>query len=128
MRVGRLSVLLVALVAIFLAYNRDSSILSLVSNAWAGFGAAFGPVVILSLYWKNMNRNGALAGMIVGAATVLVWIYAPVSINGQSLSSMMYEIVPGFILCTLTILIVSRLTNGAESSIKEVFEQMEEQH
>ncbi|NQY65171.1 MAG: sodium/proline symporter PutP [Alteromonadaceae bacterium] len=127
-RVGRLSVLLVALVAIFLAYNRDSSILSLVSNAWAGFGAAFGPVVILSLYWKNMNRNGALAGMIVGAATVLVWIYAPVSINGQSLSSMMYEIVPGFILCTLTILIVSRLTNGAESSIKEVFEQMEEQH
>ncbi|NQY36697.1 MAG: sodium/proline symporter PutP [Alteromonadaceae bacterium] len=127
-RVGRLSVLLVALVAIFLAYNRDSSILSLVSNAWAGFGAAFGPVVILSLYWKNMNRNGALAGMIVGAATVLVWIYAPIGIDGQSLSSVMYEIVPGFILCTLTILIVSQLTNGAESSTKEVFAQMEEKH
>jgi len=127
-RVGRLSVLLVALVAIFLAYNRDSSILSLVSNAWAGFGAAFGPVVILSLYWKGMNRTGALSGMIVGALTVLIWIYAPITINGQALSSVMYEIVPGFILSLLTIYTVSHFTGGAEQSVIKVFEQMEANH
>jgi len=107
--VGRISVCLVALVAIYLAYDRDSSILSLVSNAWAGFGAAFGPVVIGSLYWKNMTRNGALAGMITGAVTVLFWIYAPITIGGESLSSVMYEIVPGFILCSVVIYVVSKL-------------------
>ncbi|MEC8328756.1 MAG: sodium/proline symporter PutP [Pseudomonadota bacterium] len=109
--VGRISVLAVALLAIFLAYDRDSSILSLVSNAWAGFGAAFGPVVILSLYWSRMTKQGALAGIISGAVTVLLWIYLPVSVNGDSLSSLMYEIVPGFIIATLAIVIVSRLTD-----------------
>ncbi|PCI63479.1 MAG: sodium/proline symporter PutP [Gammaproteobacteria bacterium] len=107
--VGRISVFLVALVAIYLAYDRNSSILSLVSNAWAGFGAAFGPVVIGSLYWKKMTRNGALAGMLTGAITVLLWIYVPITINGQSLSSVMYEIVPGFILCSLVIYVVSNM-------------------
>ncbi|HCM47045.1 MAG TPA: sodium/proline symporter PutP, partial [Colwellia sp.] len=95
--VGRISVFVVALVAIYLAYDRDSSILSLVSNAWAGFGAAFGPVIIGCLYWKDMTRNGALAGMLSGAITVLIWIYAPITIGGQALSAVMYEIVPGFI-------------------------------
>lgn len=108
--VGRISVLAVALLAIFLAYDRESSILSLVSNAWAGFGAAFGPVVILSLYWSRMTKQGALAGIISGAVTVLLWIYLPISVNGDSLSSLMYEIVPGFIIATLAIVIVSRLT------------------
>ncbi|WP_206485792.1 sodium/proline symporter PutP [Thalassotalea sp. G2M2-11] len=108
--VGRISVFLVALVAIYLAYDRNSSILSLVSNAWAGFGAAFGPVVIGCLYWKKMTRNAALAGMITGALTVLFWIYAPITINGQSLSSVMYEIVPGFLLSSLVIYLVSQLT------------------
>lgn len=110
--VGRISVLIVALMAIFLAYDRESSILSLVSNAWAGFGAAFGPVVILSLYWSRMNKQGALAGIITGAATVLLWIYLPIQIGGQSLSSYMYEIVPGFIMATLAIVVVSKLTSA----------------
>jgi sodium/proline symporter len=126
--VGRLSVLLVALLAIYLAYDRDSSILSLVSNAWAGFGAAFGPVVILSLYWKKMNRNGALAGMIVGAGTVLLWIYAPVTIDGKSLSATMYEIVPGFILSTITVVLVSIMTGSVDKSMEETFEEMENLH
>ena len=126
--VGRISVFLVALVAIFLAYDRDSSILTLVSNAWAGFGAAFGPVVILSLYWSKMNRNGALAGMLVGAATVLFWIYAPITLNGQSLSAFMYEIVPGFILCTLTIVVVSKLTGEPEKSVSSQFDEMLKSH
>jgi len=126
--VGRISVFLVALVAIFLAYDRDSSILSLVSNAWAGFGAAFGPVVIGSLYWKAMTRNAALAGMITGAATVLFWIYAPITLNGQSLSSVMYEIVPGFILCTLVIFIVSKASPNKDPELVSKFNEMLKQH
>jgi len=126
--VGRVSVAIVALVAVFLAYDRDSSILSLVSNAWAGFGAAFGPVVILSLYWKEMNRNGALSGMLVGAATVLFWIYAPIAIDGQPLSATVYEIVPGFILCFVTIIVVSKATYQAQPDIDNTFDKMLEHH
>jgi len=126
--VGRISVLVVALVAIYLAYDRNSSILSLVSNAWAGFGAAFGPVIIGSLYWKGMTRNGALAGIISGAVTVLIWIYAPITIDGQSLSSLMYEIVPGFIVCSIAIFIVSKLSPKVEESISTTFDEMLEHH
>ena len=127
-RVGRISVFIVALIAIYLAYDRDSSILSLVSNAWAGFGAAFGPVVIGALYWKKMTRNGALAGIMSGAITVLFWIYAPVTINGQTLSTIMYEIVPGFIVCSSAIYIVSILAPNTEESINLKFEQMLTHH
>ncbi|XQW85942.1 sodium/proline symporter PutP [Thalassotalea piscium] len=126
--VGRLSVLLVAVVAVFLAFDRNSSILTLVSNAWAGFGAAFGPVVILSLHWKKMNRNGALAGMLVGALTVLFWIYAPLTIDGQSLSSVIYEIVPGFILSFITVIVVSKLTYNPNEEIEKTFERVLEHH
>jgi sodium/proline symporter len=116
--VGRLSVALVALVAIALAYNRDSSILSLVSNAWAGFGAAFGPITLLSLYWVGLTRIGAISGMMAGAATVLFWIYAPLTINGQSLSSIIYEIVPGFILGGVTAIVVSLMTQSVSDTIR----------
>ncbi len=126
--VGRLSVALVALVAVFLAYDRNSSILTLVSNAWAGFGAAFGPLVIMSLYWKKMNRHGALAGMLTGAFTVLVWIYAPITINGESLSSVMYEIVPGFIMASIAIVVVSRLTSKEQPELEAVFDQVAAKH
>lgn len=126
--VGRISVCLVALVAVYFAYDRDSTILTLVSNAWAGFGAAFGPVIIGSLYWKKMTRNGALAGMITGAATVLLWIYLPFTINGQTLSSLMYEIVPGFILCSLVIYIVSSMAPQADSAILAQHDEMLTHH
>ena len=126
--VGRVSVFLVALVAIFLAYDRESSILSLVSNAWAGFGAAFGPVVILSLYWRKMTGKGALAGMLTGAGTVLLWIYSPLTINGQSLSSTMYEIVPGFIFSTIAIILVSHFTKITDDDIEKTFDKVVEIH
>jgi len=126
--VGRISVLLVALVAIYLAYDRNSTILTLVSNAWAGFGAAFGPVVIASLYWKKMNRNGALAGMVTGALTVLLWIHAPFTINGQAPSAVMYEIVPGFILCSLAIYVVSNFTADASSEVFDKYDEMLTHH
>ncbi len=122
--VGRLSVLVVALCAIYLAYDRDSSILSLVSNAWAGFGAAFGPLVLFSLYWRRMNLSGALAGMLVGAGTVLFWIYAPLTVNGQTLSALVYEIVPGFILSSLAIVVVSLMTREPETALVDVFDEV----
>jgi sodium/proline symporter len=122
--VGRLSVLAVSLVAIALAFDRSSNILSLVSNAWAGFGAAFGPIVILSLFWRGVTRDGALAGMVVGAVTVLFWLYAPITIDGQSLSSVLYEIVPGFALSFVTTLVVSMVGRPAQPQIQAQFDEV----
>ena len=115
--VGRLAVVLVSLVAIYLAYDPTSNVLTLVSNAWAGFGAAFGPLVILSLMWRRVTRNGALAGMIVGAATVLFWVFAPVLPDGAALTTVIYEIVPGFILATLATVIVSLMGRPPETVV-----------
>ena len=114
--VGRFSIVAVALLAIFLAHNRDSSILSLVSNAWAGFGAAFGPVVLLSLFWARMTRQGALAGIVVGASAVLFWIYGDFTINNQTPSDYIYEIVPGFFAGAIAIFIVSLLTKSQQDT------------
>ena len=125
--VGRIAVLVVAMVAIALAYDRNSTILSLVSNAWAGFGAAFGPLIVLSLYWKRMTFAGALSGIISGAATVLFWIYAPVLDNGQSLSSLVYEIVPGVIVSTLCIVVVSKLSKAPAEDVLALFDDMRQQ-
>jgi SSS family solute:Na+ symporter len=123
---GRLSVIAVALVSIFLAYDRDSTILTLVSNAWAGFGAAFGPLVLFSLFKREMTRRAALGGMVVGAVTVLLWIYLPVTINGQALGDWMYEIVPGFILSSLTIIILSK-TGKPREGVTETFDEFQKQ-
>ena len=108
--VGRAMVLLVALVAIGLAANPDNRVLGLVSYAWAGFGAAFGPVVILSVLWKGMTRNGALAGMLLGALTVILW-------KNFFAWTGLYEIIPGFILATLGILIFSRIGAGPSAAM-----------
>ena len=124
--VGRLSVFAVAVVAGLLALDRDSTVLSLVSNAWAGFGAAFGPLVIFSLYWKAMTKQGAMAGMLVGALTVLIWIYAPITIGGEHLSSLMYEIVPGFICSSVAIYLVSKLTAENNEPVIEQFAEMKQ--
>ena len=122
--VGRLSVLAVSAVAIGLAFDRTSSILSLVSNAWAGFGAAFGPIILLGLFWQRFNRQGALAGMISGAVVVLFWIYAPIEIGGESLSGLLYEIVPGFIVASLAAIGATLLTEQPSSAISNRHEQM----
>ncbi len=121
--VGRACVLLVALVSILLAYDPESTILGLVANAWAGFGAAFGPVVILSLTWRRLTRNGALAGILVGAGTVLVWIYAPVLDGGATLSSALYEIVPGFVLGGLAAVLVSLAGPRPPESVVRTFDE-----
>ena len=110
--VGRVSVVLVGLVAAVIASDPDSQVLGLVSNAWAGFGAAFGPLIILSLMWSRTNGAGAIAGMVVGAATVMIWIAL-----GWNASFMggpgVYEIIPGFIAAFIAILAVSSATADA---------------
>lgn len=123
--VGRISVLLVALVSIMLASNPESSVLSLVSHAWAGFGAAFAPLVIFSLTWRRMNRNGAVAGMVVGALTVILWVYGGFEYNGMPLNDWLYAIVPGFLFSTIAIFVVSIMTGGPKPSVSVKFKEME---
>lgn len=123
--VGRISVIAVAVVSILVASDPESSVLGLVSNAWAGFGAAFGPLVIFSLVWRGMNRNGAVAGMVVGALTVILWVYGPFQMNGMALNSWLYAIVPGFILSTIAIFAVSIMTGGPKPSVSAKFREME---
>lgn len=117
--VGRLATLAVALVAIGLALDRSSNILSLVGNAWAGFGAAFGPVILLSLHWKRMTATAALAGIVSGAATVLIWLYAPFTLNGAAPSETLYELAPGFVVSLLTTVLVAKLGRAAPAKIEE---------
>lgn len=122
--VGRLSVLAVALVAIGLALDRSSNILTLVSNAWAGFGAAFGPLILLSLYWRGMTRSGAIAGMITGAVTVLLWIYGPFTWNGEPLTATLYEMIPGFLASTIAAVVVSLIAASPRRKIVEKYDEM----
>ncbi|WPP45649.1 sodium/proline symporter PutP [Pseudomonas sp. AN-1] len=119
--VGRAMVLLVAVIAIAIASNPESKVLGLVSYAWAGFGAAFGPVVIFSLLWKGMTRNGALAGMLLGAVTVVLWK------NFFGWTGL-YEIIPGFILCTLGILIFSRIGSAPSAAMLKRFDEAEKEY
>ncbi|OZT14017.1 sodium/proline symporter [Priestia aryabhattai] len=118
--VGRLAVLGVAIIGILLSLNPNDTILGLVGYAWAGFGSAFGPAVLLSLYWKKMTRWGALAGMIVGAATVLIWVNVP------GLSEALYEMIPGFVLSFLAVIVVSLLTKDPSKRVQGTFVEMEE--
>ncbi|WP_067221580.1 sodium/proline symporter PutP [Marinomonas gallaica] len=117
--VGRLGVVALSIIALILAFNPESSVLGLVSYAWAGFGAAFGPAVILSLFWRNMNRNGALAGILVGGITIVVWK----QISGGIFD--VYEIVPGFILSTLAIVVVSLMSGAPEKKVLDTFDSYE---
>ena len=123
--IGRLLVLAVAMIAMVLAEDPDSRVLGLTAYAWAGFGAAFGPVVILSLIWKRMTAIGALAGMISGAVVVVAWaecVKKPAIEAGGNGWTTMYEIVPGFIVCALVIVVVSLFSKPA-AGVVERFEQ-----
>ena len=121
--VGRLTVLLVALLSIWLAFGADDSILNLVGYAWAGFGSAFGPLVLFSLFWKRTTKQGALAGMVVGAAVVILWKNYATSLFGSI--GELYEMIPAFTLSVLAIVIVSLLTPRPSDLIQSEFDEME---
>ena len=111
---GRLAVLSVSVLAAIFAWFRTDSILALVSFAWAGFGSSFGPIVILSLYWRKLTTQGALTGMLVGAVTVGVW--------GTAGWFGLYEIIPGFGLCLLSAIVVSKITSKHNPAIDREFD------
>ena len=117
--VGRLCVLLVALVAGFIALDPNSEVLGLVSNAWAGFGAAFGPLILLSLMWKRMTGAGAVAGLVTGAVVVIVWIslgWNESFFGGEGI----YEIIPGFVIAMAAIVGISLMGKPAQTQRKLV--------
>lgn len=115
MWVSRLCVMSVAIIAGLIATNPESTVLGLVEYAWAGFGATFGPLVLCSLFWKRTNRQGALAGIIVGGVVDIVWS----QLSGGIFD--LYEIVPGFICSLLAIFVVSLLTPAPETEIEQEF-------
>ena len=127
--VGRIAVIVIAIIAFFIALNPKSSIMELVSDAWAGFGAAFGPVVLLALFWKRSNWQGALAGMISGAVTVIVWDYIPMISTADGLvtigsSTGLYSLAVGFPVALVLMVIVSLCTKKPDSAIVEEFESI----
>ncbi len=119
--IGRAMVLAIAILAITLAMNPASKVLGLVSYAWAGFGAAFGPLIILSLLWKRMTLNGAIVGMILGAVTVIVW-------KNYMGHTGLYEIIPGFILSWIGIVVVSLMGKAPSAEVTDRFEKAEAQY
>lgn len=124
--VSRITVLIVAVIAYIIALDPNNSIMGLVSNAWAGFGAAFGPLVLLSLYWKRINLPGAISGMVSGALTVIIWDYIPF-VNGQTLGAAtgLYSLAIGFIISFALIVIVSLVTKAPGKEIVEEFEAVQ---
>ena len=118
--VSRGAVIAIALLAMVIASDRESRVLDLVSYAWAGFGAAFGPVIVFSLFWRKMTAASAIAGMIVGAVTVVVWS----NLKGGLFD--LYEIVPGFALASLVIVIITLLKPATDEQALNTFEEVEQ--
>ena len=115
--VNRISTFVIAAIAMVLALNPDSFILDIVAYAWAGFGAAFGPAILASLFWRRATRNGVLAGIVVGGLTVLIW--KQLALFG------LYEIIPGFLFSSLAIYIVSKMDAPPSEEITSVFDEVE---
>ena len=117
LNVSRITVFIIAAVAFIIALNPKSSIFSLVSYAWAGFGAAFGPVILLALFWRGMTRNGALAGLIAGGVTVIIWH----NLKGGIFN--IYEILPGFFACLIFAVAFSLLQKNKDAEMLAEFDK-----
>ena len=118
---ARLTVVVIAIIGVFLARNPNSSVFRIVSFAWAGFGATFGAVMLFSLFWKRTNRNGALAGMIVGGVMVFIWKYLIAPLGGLF---GIYELLPAFLVSALAIVIVSLATKAPSEEICREFDSV----
>ena len=125
MKISRYTVLGVAVLAYLIAWDPNSSIMGLVSNAWAGLGAAFGPTVLMSLFWKRCNLPGAVAGIASGGLTVIIWDYIPI-IGGQTLGTVtgLYSLAIGFLISIVLIVVVSLCTKAPDASIIAEFERV----
>ncbi len=120
MTVSRITLLLIAIIAIFIALDENSVIFKIVSFAWAGFGATFGPLMLFSLFWRRMNRAGAIAGMISGAATVFIWKLLISPIGGVFA---IYELLPAFIISSVAIVVTSLLTAPPADDVTADFDR-----
>ena len=120
MIVARATVVVIAIVGVIWAKD-EGSVFEIVSFAWAGFGAAFGPVVLFAIFWKRTNKWGALAGMVVGGVMIFVWKYVIAKIGGVFA---IYELLPAFILACIAIVVVSLLTKAPEKEIVDTFEEV----
>lgn len=123
--ISRVVVIVVAIIAFFIAWNPNSSIMALVSDAWAGFGSAFGPVVVLSLFWKKTNKTGALCGIIAGALTVIIWDYIPL-IGGETIGDAtgLYSLVVGFAVGLIAVVIGTLAGKPATAEMLQEFEDV----
>ena len=119
--IARLGVIAIAIIAVFFALNPNSSIFRVVSFAWAGFGATFGPVMLFALFWKRCNKFGAIAGMISGAIMIFVWKFGVRPLGG---AWDIYELLPAFIVGCIMIVVVSLLTKAPEDEIVKEFESI----
>ncbi|MFC0672729.1 sodium/proline symporter PutP [Brachybacterium hainanense] len=119
---GRIGVLAVSVVALLLAIQRNDTILDLVGFAWAGFGSAFGPIVVLSLFWRRLTAPGALVGMVSGALVAFTWGKTDLGTLFGLLDERLYEIVPGFATCLVLAVVVSMLTPPPPAAALEEFE------
>lgn len=125
LKVSRITVIVVAVLAFFIAWNPDSSIMALVSDAWAGLGSAFGPIVVCSLFWKRTNIAGAVAGIVSGGLTVIVWDYLPL-VNGSTIytATGIYSLLVGFAISFVCIIIFSLVTKAPSAEIVQEFERV----
>ena len=123
--VSRITVLAVAVVAYIIALDPNSSIMGLVSNAWAGLGASFGPIILMSLYWRRTNLAGAAAGVASGALSVIIWDYIPLA-GGQTLGDKtgLYSLVVGFAVSLILIIIVSLCTKKPSEEMLKAFDDV----
>ncbi len=127
LNVSRVTTILVAVFAYVIALNPDSSVMGLVSNAWAGLGAAFGPTVLLSLYWKRMNLAGAVAGILSGGLTVIIWDYIPMlkgadgSLQTLGATTGLYSLAIGFLISVICILVASLVTKKPSEEMEQEF-------
>ena len=124
MNVSRITLLAIAIVAMFIAMDEDSVIFQIVSFAWAGFGATFGPLMLFSLFWKRTNRAGAIAGMVGGAGMVFLWKLVISNLGG---AFAIYELLPAFIFSSICIVVVSLATKAPSREIEEDFEAVKVQ-
>ncbi len=121
MNVARITVVIISVIAVILASNPNSSVFEIVSFAWAGFGATFGPVVLCALFWKRANKYGIMSGMVAGGVMIFVWKYGISKLGGIFT---IYELLPAFIVALLVIIIVSYATGGPSKEVMEKFEQV----
>ena len=123
MLIARLTVVVIAVIALFLASDPNSNVFQIVSFAWAGFGAAFGPAILCALYWKRSNRQGIMAGLVAGGVMIFVWKFL-VRPMGGALD--IYELLPAFVVGLAAIVIVSLLTPAPDAGIKKLFDEVKE--